>query len=88
MDEEQERKIVLLLEGEVDDILDNIHNEFKQVESSNLHHDTYRLIMVSKKEEYFETIYAEDSIRGIYYTQSYATEVFPVERKATIVVYE
>jgi hypothetical protein len=88
MDNFEERNIILLLEDEIDDILDGVHNEFTQVESNHTSGDNYRLVFSTKDGKYYETCYSEDIMKGIFYAQSFATQVFPVERKATIVVYE
>lgn len=86
--DKEEKKIILLLEGEVEDILDGKHNEFNQVESNHVGGDGYSLIFKNKQDSYYETMYYENVERGTFNQQSYAEEVFPKERKVTIIIYE
>ncbi len=88
MDNNIQRKTIILLEGETEEILDGEHNEFYQVESTLELGDMYRLIFRNKFDEYFETTYRENIEEGLYYQQSYAEQVFPKERKVTVIVYE
>lgn len=83
-----ERKIITLLSNEIEEILDGDSREFTMVETNFEAGDNYNLIIKNKQDEYFKTSYNENSLDGIYYQQSYAEQVFPKERKVTIVVYE
>lgn len=84
---DEDRNIILLLEHDIDDILTGKHEEFSQIESEHMYKDSYRLVFSTKDNKYYETSYS-DNVNGIFYAQSFATQVYPKERKATVIVYE
>lgn len=86
--DDSNRKMLLLQEAEIDHILDNNHKFFQMEEVTHSNGDSYKLIFSNENDEYFETYFSEDAQRGIYYTQSYANQVFQKTRKATVIVYE